>query len=201
MLCREGCVSKRQFSTSVFTFVQVFKMSFENSMILPAALSGRFFIFEALVSFACCERCPCRALSHMYCGWASFSAKCCCREWASFSAHFWASGICFSVSNDGTATIRTIGRRVEYVDNHQNCRSKSGICCRVQTGFLRVNGCCSISVHVPTSFCCCEMQPVVLGDEKKCQSVFFLILPRECFVLYCKTVENRSRKSGDLLQT
>ena len=39
------CVSKRQFSTSVFAFVQFFKMSFENSMILPAALSGRFFYF------------------------------------------------------------------------------------------------------------------------------------------------------------
>ena len=73
----------------------------------------------------------------------------------------------------GTATIRTIGRRVEYVDNHQNNRSKSGICCRVQTSFLRVVGCRCISVHVPTSFCCCEIQPVVLGDEK-CQSDFFL---------------------------
>ena len=29
----------------------------------------------------------------------------------------------------------------------------------------------------------------------------FVTLPRECFVLYCKTVEHRSRKSGDLLQT
>ena len=65
---------------------------------------------------------------------------------------------------------------------------------------LRVDGYCCISVHVPTFFCCCEMQPVVLGDEK-CQSVFFMTLPRECFVLYCWTVEHRSRKSGDLLQT
>ena len=73
----------------------------------------------------------------------------------------------------GTATIRTIGRRVEFVDNHQNYRSKSGICCRMQTSFLRVGGCCCIGVHLPTSFCCCEIQPVVLGDEK-CQSVFFL---------------------------
>ena len=29
----------------------------------------------------------------------------------------------------------------------------------------------------------------------------FMTLPRECFVLYCKTVEHRSRKSRDLLQT
>ena len=63
-----------------------------------------------------------------------------------------------------------------------------------------VDGCCFISVQVPTSFCCCELQPVVLRDEKR-QSVFFLMLPRECFVLYCKTVEHRSRKSRDLLQT
>ena len=31
------------------------------------------------------------------------------------------------------------------------------------------------------------------------ESVFMTL--RECFVLYCKTVEHRSRKSGDLLQT
>ena len=29
----------------------------------------------------------------------------------------------------------------------------------------------------------------------------FMMLPRECFVLCCKTVEHRSGKSGDLLQT
>ena len=98
----------------------------------------------------------------------------------------------------GTATISTIGRRVEYVDNHQNDRSKSGICCRVQTSFLRVDGCCCIGVHVPTSFCCCDMQPVVLGEMSE---RVFMTLPRECFVLYCKTVEHRSRKSRDLLQT
>ena len=32
----------------------------------------------------------------------------------------------------GTATIRTIDRRVVYVGNHQNYRSRSGIRCRVQ---------------------------------------------------------------------
>ena len=71
----------------------------------------------------------------------------------------------------GTATIRNIGQRVEYVGNHQNYRSKSGICCRVQTSFLCINGCCCIGVHVPTSFCRREIRPVVLGDEKR-QSVF-----------------------------
>ena len=29
----------------------------------------------------------------------------------------------------------------------------------------------------------------------------FMMLPRECFVLYCKTVQHRSRKSRNLLQT
>ena len=62
----------------------------------------------------------------------------------------------------GTATIKTIDRRVEYVDNHQNYRAKSGICCRVQTSFLRVNGCCCVSVHVPTSFCRREIRPCFL---------------------------------------
>ena len=150
---------------SVFIFVRFFKMSFENSMILPAALFGKILIFEALVSLRVANA-ALVALSHMSRGWwASFSAQCCCRGWASFSAHFWTSGIYFYFYYVGTATITTIGRRVEYADNHQNHRSKSGICSRVQTSFLRVGGCYCISVHVPTS------------------------------------VEHRSRKSRDLLQT
>ena len=55
-------------------------------------------------------------------------------------------------------TIRTIGRGAESV---VGCKPV----------FLRVDGCCCIGVPVPTSFSCCEIQPVVLGDEK-CQSVF-----------------------------
>ena len=58
-----------------------------------------------------------------------------------FSTHLWTSEIYFYVYYDGTATIGSIG-------------SKSGICCPVQTSFLRVDGCCYISVHVPTSLCC-----------------------------------------------
>ena len=75
--------------------------------------------------------CPCvlrtllfGAIAHVYRGW-----------WASFSAHFWTSGICFYVYHVGTATIRTVGRRFEYVDNHQNYRSRSGTCCRVNQFF------------------------------------------------------------------
>ena len=85
------------------------------------------------------------------------------------------------------ATIRNIGRGAESV---VECKQV----------FHRVDGCCCSSVHVPTSFCRREIRPVVLGDEKR-QSVFFMMSPRECFVLSCKTVEHRSRKSRDLLKT
>ena len=111
------------------------KKSFENSMILPAALSG-IFLFLMHWCLWVLRTLRLVAISHVYRGWwASFSAQYCCCGWASFSAHFWTSGIYFYVCYVGTATIRTIGRRVEYVDNHQNYRSRSGICCRVQTSF------------------------------------------------------------------
>ena len=160
MLCRGRDVEandsfQRQFSPSCNFQNVVWK--FDDS---ARSLVRIFFFFEALVSLRIVNA-ALVAFSHMYRGW-----------WASFSAHFWTSGIYFYVYHVGTATIRTIGRRVEYVHNHQNYRSKSGICCRVQASFLHVDGCCCISVHVPTSFCCCcEVQPIVLGDEN-CQSVF-----------------------------
>ena len=87
---------------------------------------------------------------------------------------------------------------MEYVDNLQNYRSKSGICCWVQTSFLLVDGCCFNCVHVPASFSCCERQPVVLREAT---GRVFMMLPRERFVLYWKTVEHRFRKSRDFLQT
>ena len=91
---------------------------------------------HALVSLRVANAAPCRSVSHVDRGWwASFSAQCCCRGWASFSAHIWTSGIYFHVCHVGAATIRTIGRRVEHVVNHLNHRSRSGICCRVQTSF------------------------------------------------------------------
>ena len=51
-----------------------FQKSFENSMILPAALSGRFsFIFQQLVSLRVANAAPCRSVSHVDRGWwASF---------------------------------------------------------------------------------------------------------------------------------
>ena len=73
----------------------IFQKSIENSMILPAALSGRFFFFDELV----CSRV------------ASFSAQCCCRERASFSAHFWT----LVEELNMLTTIRTIGRGAESV--------------------------------------------------------------------------------------
>ena len=71
----------------------IFQKSFENSMILPAAFSGRFLFLMRVANAA-----PCRSVSHVDRGWwASFSAQCCCREWASFSGHFWTSGNYFYV--------------------------------------------------------------------------------------------------------
>ena len=79
-----------------------------------------------------------------------------------------------------TATIRTVGRRVEMLRTTRTVGrgAESVVGCKP---FFRVDGCCCISVHVPTSFRCCEIQPVVLGDEKMSERVF-MMLPRECFV-------------------
>ena len=57
-----------------------------------------------------------------------------------------------------------------------------------------------MSVRAPTSFYRRETRRVVLGDEKR-QSVFFLCYHVNPLFLSCKTVEHRSRKSRDLLQT
>ena len=105
MLCREGGVEandsfQRQFSPSC----NFCKMSFETSMILPAALSGRFLFSKHWCLCVCVANAALVALSHTYRGWR-----------ASFSARFWTSGIYFYVYYDGTATISTIGRRAKSV--------------------------------------------------------------------------------------
>ena len=142
-------------------------------MILPAALSGTFLCLKHFCLSVLRTLPFFRSLSHV--PWLMG------RRFRPTSGHLESTSM--FVYYDSTATISTIGPRVEYVDNHRNYRSKSGICCRVQTSFLRVDGCCCISVHVPTSFCSCELQPVVLGDEK-CQSLFYDITTRMlCFVL------------------
>ena len=96
------------------TVFNVSLQSFGNSMILPAALSERYlFLSNGVLRVANADPV---ALSHMYRGWwASLSAQCCCRGWASFSAHFWTSGTYFQVYDVDTATIR-------------NRWSRSGIC-------------------------------------------------------------------------
>ena len=91
----------------------IFQKLFENSMILPAALSGRFLFLMNWVSLRVVNTVPCRSVSHVDRGWwASFSAQCCCRGWASVSAHFWTSGIYFYVYYD-------------WYSNNQNHCSKS----------------------------------------------------------------------------
>ena len=133
--------------------------------------------------------------------WASFSAECCCRGGHRFQPNFGHLELIspFLVliqqqseplveEQNMLTTIRTIGRGTESV---VGCKQ----------AFLRVDGCCCVSVHVPTSFCCCcEIQPVVLRDEK-CQSVFLCCYHANALFLFGKTVEHRSRKSRDLLQT
>ena len=76
----------------------IFQKSFENSMVLPAALSGRILF---LMSLRVVNAAPCRSVSHVDRGW-----------WASFSAHFWTSGIHFYVYYD-------------WYSNNQNHWSKS----------------------------------------------------------------------------
>ena len=51
-------------------------------MILPAALSRRFFNFDELVTLRVVSAAPCRSVSHVDRG-----------SWASFSAHILTSGI------------------------------------------------------------------------------------------------------------
>ena len=91
-LQRRGCWSKRQFSTSVFTFVHFFKISFENSMILPAA----FFLMHWCL---CVLRTLPLSLSLTWTvvGWASFSAHLSC--WYSNDQNHWSrSGTCWQPS-------------------------------------------------------------------------------------------------------
>ena len=70
------------------------------------------------------------ALSQTYAGWwASFEAQRCCREWASFSAQFWKSGISFLVQQPSELSIEE-RNLLSGANKFPSCR------------------CCSISVHV-----------------------------------------------------
>ena len=113
MLFREGDVEANddfqlQFSPSC-NFSKVVS-EFDDS---ACSLVRKIFILDELVSLRVVNAAPCRSVSHVDRGWwASFSAQCCCRGWASFSAHFWTSGIYFYVYYDG------------YSNNQNHC-SKS----------------------------------------------------------------------------
>ena len=69
------------------------------------------------------------------------SAQRCCREWASFSAQFWTSGIHVFLQQPSELSVE-----------ERNLLSSSNR--------FPSCSCCSISVHVLTSSCCCGLQPV-----------------------------------------
>ena len=125
------CVYRQQDTLVVVLFflleqTTVFSVSFQsfgNSMILPAALPERFLNFGVQVSFVLRTLTWSVSLTCTLVGGRRFSAHRCCRGWASFSAHFWTAGTYFCVYDVETATIGTIGRGLECVDNFQNCRS------------------------------------------------------------------------------
>ena len=104
MLCREGDVEANDSFQRQFSPPCIFQTVVWKFVASARSLVRNIFIFEVLVSF-CVANAALVALS--------FSG--CCRGRASFSAHFWTSGTNFYVYYVGTATIRTIGRRVESV--------------------------------------------------------------------------------------
>ena len=115
MLCRERDVQandsfQRQFSPSCSA---IFQKSLENSMILPAALPGRFLF---LMNWCLCLL-RTLLLVALSLTWTVVGG----RRFRPTSGHL--EFISMSVMI-GTATIRTIGRRVEYFDSHQKYRSR-----------------------------------------------------------------------------
>ena len=106
-------------------------------MILPAALSGRFFIFHGLVSLRVVN--VALFLTWTVVGGRRFRPSVAVvngRRFRPTAGHLEFISMSMMI---GTATIRTSDRRVEYVGNHQNYRLRSGICCRVQSSFSTVS--------------------------------------------------------------
>ena len=104
-------------------------------------------------------------------GGRRFRPKCCCRDWASFSAisgHLECISMCVVLVQQQAepmveewnllTTIRIFGRRAESV-----------VGCKQVFSVLMDST--VLACTFPRPFCCCEIQPVVLGDEN-CQSVF-----------------------------
>ena len=134
-------------------------MSFENSMILPAALCGRFLFLKHWCL------CVLRTLP------LSLSLTCTVvggRRFRPTSGHLESTSLFILMAQQQSVplveewhmltTIRTIDRRAESV---VGCKPV----------FFVLMDAAVLAVHVPTSFFCCDVQPIVLGDEK-CQSVF-----------------------------
>ena len=86
-------------------------------MILPAALSG---IFLFLMNWCLC------VFVALFLTWTDGS------RFRPTSGHLELISMYIMI---GTVPIRTIGRKVEYVGNHQNYQLRSGICCQMQTSF------------------------------------------------------------------
>ena len=126
--------TKKDIETTVFN---VSFQSLGNSMMLPATFSERLFIFWALVFFVLRTLTWLLSLTNTVVDGHCFRPSVAVVDRHRFRPTWHLELIFHDV---GTATIRTIGRRVEHVDNHQNYRSKSGLCCREQTRFLHVDG-------------------------------------------------------------
>ena len=141
----------------------IFKMSFEIRCCIclkPCLEDCNTFIYERLLSTRVANV-ACVALSQTCSGWwASFSAQRCCCEWTSFSAHLCTSGIHFLVEQPSELSIEE-WNLVSGASKFPSCR------------------CCSINVHVPTSFRCCGLRPVA----------------------HCKESSTDLEESRDLLQT
>ena len=133
-----------------------FSKLLENSMILPAALRERFLF---LMNWCLCVLrmllLVAPSLTWTVVGGRRFRPL--LDIWNLFLCLLWMvqqqSEPLVEELNKST-TIRTIGRGAESVVEYK-------------PAFLRIDGCCCISVHVPTSFCLRGIRPVVLGDEKR----------------------------------
>ena len=123
-LQRRGCRSKRQFSTSVCTFMQFSKCRSKLDVVSAIGFVQDYntFIYERLFS-TLVANVALVALSQTYFGW-----------WASLSAQFWRSGIhLFWVQPPSELWVEE--------RNLLSGATKFPSC-----------WCCCISVHVPTSF-------------------------------------------------
>ena len=138
----------------------ILQKSFENSMILPAALSGRFFF---LMNW-CGERC---------------SLSLC------FSRGPWLVGVVFGsvlLSWMGVVfgplldiwnlllCLLLIGTVTIWQPSELSAEERNLLSSANQSFSVSVDNCC-MNVHVPTSFFRRETRSVVFGDEKR-QSVF-----------------------------